>query len=202
VVIDFTSADAAAAHAEACAATGAALVLGTTGVGAEAQAKIARAAASVPVVQAPNFSVGVNVMFQIAEQLAVALGDDFDAEIVETHHRSKKDAPSGTALKLAERIASATGRDSDNFRFERHGLVGERMAKEIGIQAVRGGDVVGDHTLFFFGQGERLELTHRATSRDQFASGALRAATWVVGRTPGLYDMGDVLGLKAKEARR
>ncbi|HZN91348.1 MAG TPA: 4-hydroxy-tetrahydrodipicolinate reductase [Myxococcales bacterium] len=196
VVIDFTSPDAAAAHARACAEAGAALVVGTTGLGAEVKEELARAAKRVPVVQSPNMSVGVNVMFKVAAELARVLGPGFDVEIVEAHHRMKKDAPSGTALKLAEEVASALGRGPESLRFARHGQVGERPRPEIGVQALRGGDVVGEHTVFFFGDGERLELTHRASSREQFAQGALRAAAWVAGRAPGLYDMADVLGLK------
>jgi 4-hydroxy-tetrahydrodipicolinate reductase len=196
VAIDFTSPDAAVAHARACAEAGAALVIGTTGLSAEAQEALRVASQRVPIVQSPNMSVGVNVMFKVAAQLARVLGPSFDVEIVETHHRMKKDAPSGTALKLAEEVAGALGRGSDAFRFERHGQVGERPRPEIGLQALRGGDVVGDHTVFFFGDGERLELTHRASSRDQFAQGALRAAAWVAGKPPGRYDMADVLDLK------
>jgi len=196
VVIDFTSPEAAAGHARACADAGAALVIGTTGLGPEAKEALQAAAKKVPVVQSPNMSVGVNVMFKVAAELARVLGPSFDVEIVEAHHRMKKDAPSGTALKLAEEVAGALGRGPSDLRFARHGQVGERPRAEIGIQALRGGDVVGEHTVFFFGDGERLELTHRASSRDQFAQGALRAAAWVAGRAPGLYDMADVLGLK------
>ncbi len=200
VAIDFTSPDAAAAHARACAEHGAALVLGTTGLTAEAKEAVRQASRRVPVVQSPNMSVGVNVMFKVAAELARVLGPSFDVEIVEAHHRMKKDAPSGTALKLAEEVATALGRGQDSLRFARHGQVGERPRQEIGVQALRGGDVVGEHTVFFFGDGERLELTHRASSRDQFAQGALRAAAWVAGRAPGLYDMADVLGLKGGSA--
>ena len=200
VVVDFTSPEAGAAHARACVEAGAALVIGTTGLDAGAKAELSRAAEKVPVVQSPNMSVGVNVMFKVAAELARLLGPGYDAEIVETHHRMKKDAPSGTALKLAEEVAAALGRDGQSFRFERHGQLGERPPREIGIQALRGGDVVGEHTVFFLGDGERLELTHRASSRDQFALGALRAASWAAGRTPGLYDMADVLGLKGGRA--
>lgn len=196
VVIDFTSPDAAVSHARACAEGGAALVAGTTGLHAEAREALRLASQRVPVVQSPNMSVGVNVMFKMAAQLARVLGPSFDVEIVEAHHRMKKDAPSGTALKLAEEVAGALGRGAEDLRFARHGQVGERPRAEIGVQALRGGDVVGEHTVFFFGDGERLELTHRASSRDQFALGALRAAAWVAGRPPGLYDMADVLGLK------
>jgi 4-hydroxy-tetrahydrodipicolinate reductase len=196
VVIDFTSPEAAVGHARACADAGAAFVIGTTGLQAEAKAAVKEAAQRVPVVQSPNMSVGVNVMFKVAAELARVLGPSFDVEIVEAHHRMKKDAPSGTALKLADEVARALGRGPEQLKFARHGQVGERTRSEIGVQALRGGDVVGDHTVFYFGDGERLELTHRASSRDQFALGALRAAAWVAGRAPGLYDMEDVLGLK------
>lgn len=196
VVIDFTSPEAAAEHARQCGEAGAALVIGTTGIGAVAKAEIGRVASKVPVILSPNMSVGVNVMFKVAHEMARILGDGFDVEIVEAHHRMKKDAPSGTAIKLAEEVASAVGMDPTDFKYERHGSIGERPRKEIGLQTLRGGDVVGEHTVFFFGEGERLELTHRASSRDQFALGALRAAAWVAGRKPGLYDMHHVLGLK------
>jgi 4-hydroxy-tetrahydrodipicolinate reductase len=194
VVIDFTSAEASLEHARICAERGVALVVGSTGFGAEAREALTRYARSVPMVASPNMSVGVNVVLEVAAELARRLGAGFDVEIVEAHHRMKKDAPSGTALRLAEVIARALGRGSADFRMARQGQVGARPAREIGLQAVRGGDVVGDHTVFFLGEGERVELTHRATSREQFARGALRAAAWIVGRPPGLYEMRDVLG--------
>ncbi|MFL5348166.1 MAG: 4-hydroxy-tetrahydrodipicolinate reductase [Hyalangium sp.] len=196
VVIDFTSAEVSVAHARVCAARGVPMVIGSTGFTAESREQVAAAARSIPVVLAPNTSVGVNVVIQMAAELARVLGDGFDVEVVETHHRMKKDAPSGTALRLAEVLAQALGRTSEDLVFERHGQIGARTPKEIGVQALRGGDVVGEHTVFFFGEGERVELTHRAASRDQFAKGALRAANWVVKQRPGLYDMADVLGLK------
>ena len=198
VVIDFTSAEASSEHARVCAERGVALVVGSTGFSPAAKAEVTRAATKVPVVMAPNMSVGVNLVIKVAGELARVLGDAYDVEVLETHHRLKKDAPSGTALRLAEEIAHAMGRTPENFKFARKGDIGERGAQEIGIQTLRGGDVVGEHTVLFFGEGERIELTHRATSRDQYAKGALRAARWVVGRVPGLYDMHDVLGLKAK----
>jgi len=145
-------------------------------------------------VVAPNMSVGVNVVIGIAAELARKLGPDFDVEILEAHHHKKKDSPSGTALKLAQEIAQATGRTGESFKTAREGQVGERPRGEIGIQALRGGDVVGEHTVFFFGEGERVELSHRATSREHFARGALRAAAWLHGKAPGLYDMRHVLG--------
>jgi 4-hydroxy-tetrahydrodipicolinate reductase len=197
VVVDFTSFEASAGHAEVCAARGVALVIGSTGFTKEARARVDAAARRVPVVLSPNMSVGVNALFALAAQAAQTLGDAYDVEIVEMHHKKKKDAPSGTAVRLAEVAAEALGRDPARvFQFSRHGMIGERPPGEIGIQTLRGGDVVGEHTVYFVGEGERLELTHRATSRDQFARGAVRAAAWVVGRPPGVYDMFDVLGLR------
>jgi 4-hydroxy-tetrahydrodipicolinate reductase len=196
VWIDFTVPAATAAVADAGAAAGAALVIGTTGLGAEQRAAIERAAKKVPVVFTPNFSVGVNVMLQLVANAARALGPGYDLEIVETHHRAKRDAPSGTALRLAEALGAATGRDlAQTARYARHGEIGPRTPTEIGVQAVRGGDVFGDHTVMFLGDGDRIEITHRASSRDTFAHGAVRAALWLHGKPPGLYDMRAVLGL-------
>ncbi len=195
VVIDFTSPEASVEHAQVCAAAGVALLVGTTGLTASALQQLEQCSQKIPLLIAPNTSVGINLVLELAVKLARGLGEDFDVEIVETHHRLKKDAPSGTALKLAAELASALGRSPANYRFARQGRVGERPRREIGIQAIRGGDVVGEHTVHFLGDGERVELTHRATSRDQFARGALRAARWLAGRAPGLYDMADVLGL-------
>lgn len=195
VVIDFTGPEASIEHARLCAGKGVAIVIGTTGFTEPAKAELREQARHIPMVVAPNTSVGVNVVFEVARQLAQLL-HTFDVEIVETHHSLKKDAPSGTALKLAEEIAAATERDRSSFTYSRHGQIGARPAGEIGIQTLRGGDVVGEHTVFFFGEGERVELTHRATNRDQFARGALRAAEWVARRAPGLYDMKSVLGLE------
>jgi 4-hydroxy-tetrahydrodipicolinate reductase len=156
-----------------------------------------RAAEHVPVVLSPNMSVGVNVLFGLLTVAARALGNSYDVELAELHHRAKRDAPSGTALEMARVLAEALGRDlGQTGVYGRHGDVGSRSTEEIGVMALRGGDVVGEHTVYFFGEGERVELTHRATSRDQFAKGALRAANWVVAQRPGLYDMADVLGLK------
>lgn len=197
VVIDFTSAEASLVHAGVCSEQGVALVIGSTGFSAQGRAELSRWASRIPVVMSPNMSVGVNLIIQVARQLAQVLGESFDVEIVETHHRMKRDAPSGTALRLAEEIASSLGRSSADFRTARQGEIGSRPRGEIGIQALRGGDVVGEHTVLFLGEGERVELTHRAHSREQFANGALRAARWVVGQPPGLYDMQDVLGLRA-----
>jgi 4-hydroxy-tetrahydrodipicolinate reductase len=196
VWIDFTHASATAAVTEAARAAGAALVIGTTGLDERARSAIDAAARNVPVVYAANYSVGINVMLKLVADAARALGPDYDLEIVETHHRAKRDAPSGTALRLAEALAEATARDlTDTARYARHGDIGPRPAREIGIQALRGGDVVGDHTVFFLGQGDRIEITHRANTRDTFAVGAVRAAVWLAGRAPGLYDMRAVLGL-------
>lgn len=194
VVIDFTSPEASVAHARACAAGKVALVVGSTGFSPEAKAEVAECAKVIPVVMSPNMSVGVNLMIEVAAELAKRLGDGFEIDVLEAHHRMKKDAPSGTALRLAEEIAKATGRSPKDFKEARVGQVGERPRKEIGIQTLRGGDVVGEHTVYFFGDGERLELTHRASSRDQFARGAVRAAHWVASQPPGLYGMADVLG--------
>jgi 4-hydroxy-tetrahydrodipicolinate reductase len=198
VVVDFTSFEASVAHAQICAERGAALVIGSTGFTPEAKEKVRAAAQRVPIVLSPNMSVGVNAMFALVEQAARTLGEAFDVEIVEMHHKKKKDAPSGTAVKLAEVAAAALGRDfAKDAVYERHGMIGERTHREIGVQTLRGGDVVGEHTVYFCGMGERLEITHRATSREQFASGAVRAALWVAGQKPGLYDMHDVLGLRS-----
>jgi 4-hydroxy-tetrahydrodipicolinate reductase len=195
VAVDFTAPDSSVRHAEWCAAAGKAIVIGSTGLSAEQLGRIREASKAVPVVQSPNMSIGVNLMFRVAAEVARVLGDDYDVEIVETHHRFKKDAPSGTAVKLAAAVAGALGRDmSDVGVYGRHGIVGERSRKEIGVFAVRSGDVVGEHTLIFGGIGERFEITHRAHSRETFARGAVRAAAWVTARPPGLYDMAAVLG--------
>ncbi len=197
VWIDFSAPGAAVANANAAAQAGAAIVIGTTGLSTQDKDAIALAAKKVPIVLAPNMSVGVNVMLRLVADAARALGAAYDVEIVETHHRAKRDAPSGTALRLAEAVAEATGRDlGKSARYERHGDIGPRSVDEIGIQTLRGGDVVGDHTVFFLGQGERIEITHRASSREVLARGAVRAALWLHGRAPGLYDMRDVLGLR------
>jgi 4-hydroxy-tetrahydrodipicolinate reductase len=193
-VIDFTTPEASAEHARECAARKVPLVVGSTGFPDKTKKVMVEAAKKVPIVMAPNMSVGVNMVVDIAAQLARRLGNDFDVEVVETHHRMKQDAPSGTALRLAEEMMAAMGRSKDDIITERSGDVGARPKHQLGVQSVRGGDVVGEHTVFFFGDGERVELTHRATSRDQFGRGALRAAKWLHGRKPGLYDMTDVLG--------
>jgi 4-hydroxy-tetrahydrodipicolinate reductase len=197
VWIDFSAPAATVANVEAAAKAGAAMVIGTTGLAAADQEKIAAAARRIPIVLAPNMSVGVNVLLKLVADAARLLGKSYDIEIVETHHRAKRDAPSGTALRLGEAAAEGSGRDfATTARYARHGDVGPRTDREIGLQALRGGDVVGDHTVFFLGQGDRIELTHRASSRDTFAQGAVRAALWLSGKPAGLFDMRDVLGLK------
>lgn len=194
VVIEFTLPDPSLDHLRLAAEHQTAVVLGTTGFRPEQQAEIDRLASKIPLLQASNMSVGVTVLTQVVEDVARRLGGAFDIEIVETHHRKKKDAPSGTALTLAQ--AAARGRDADLEAWATHGrsgIVGERPDEEIGIMALRGGDVVGDHTVYFYGTGERLELTHRAQSREAFASGAVRAAAWIAGKSPGAYSIRDVL---------
>ncbi len=197
-VIDFSHRSATASVAALCATHGKPGVVGTTGQDDAARDAIARAAQTVPIVFSPNFSVGVNTLFALAARAAAVLGGEFDLEVVEMHHRMKKDAPSGTARRLLEILAEARGLDPRrDVRHGREGLGGERPRQEIGMHTLRGGDVVGDHTVIFAGSGERIELTHRASSRDTFARGALRAAAWALAQPPGLYDMQDVLGLRA-----
>lgn len=197
VIIDFTFHEATVSFARLAEERGKAMVIGTTGLSAaELEIIRGRAGAGFPCVQSPNMAVGVNVLFKLVEKAASILGDAYDVEIVEAHHRLKKDAPSGTALKLGQMAAAGLGRDFEAVAvMERNGIIGERMDKEIGIQTIRGGDIVGEHTVYFAGAGERLELTHRATSRDNFARGAALAAAWVVGKPNGMYTMFDVLGL-------
>lgn len=196
VIIDFTHADASLEHLRMASQGGKAMVIGSTGFAADQLKEARELAGVVPCVLAPNMSVGVNIVFKVVAEAARLLGDDFDVEIVEAHHRFKKDAPSGTALKLGEVVARALGRRIEEAGvFERHGIIGERAPKEIGLQTLRGGDIVGEHTVMFAGLGERIEITHRAHNRDNFARGAIRAAQWIVGQPPGLYDMHDVLGI-------
>ena len=197
VVVDFSFHSATEGVAELCAKHKKALVIGTTGHPDAEKAAVLKQTPQIPVVWASNYSTGVNALFWLTRKAAEILGPGFDLEIVEMHHRLKKDAPSGTAKTLAEILAEVRKQQLDKVaRHGRVGLVGERTSTEIGIHAIRGGDVVGDHTVIFASPGERLELTHRASSRDTFANGALRAAAWVVNQKPGLYDMRDVLGLK------
>ena len=196
VMIDFTFHEVVPANALAAAQRGVAVVLGTTGLSEQETAVVHSAAETVPLLWAANMSLGINLLRELVRRAASILGPDYDGEIVEMHHRFKKDAPSGTALALAESFAQ--GREtplSDIATFGREGIVGERPQGELGIHAVRGGDVFGDHTVIFAGDGERIELTHKASSRDGFANGALKASQWLSGRTPGLYDMRDVFGL-------
>ncbi len=196
VLVDFSLPAGTMAALDVCAKDKIPMVVGTTGLSDPQRAWLTDAAKKIPIVYAPNFSVGVNLLLSIVGNVAKTLGDDYDCEIVEMHHRFKKDAPSGTALKLAEAIAKATDRElKKEAVFGREGAVGERRRGEIGILALRGGDVVGDHTVTFATPGERIELTHKATSRETFARGALRAAKFVVDKKPGLYSMLDVLGL-------
>jgi 4-hydroxy-tetrahydrodipicolinate reductase len=197
VVIDFTSAAASLGHLKTAANRRKPMVIGSTGFTAEQVNDARELARAVPCILAPNMSVGVNILFKVVGEVARLLGDSYDVEIVEAHHRFKKDAPSGTALKLAQVIADALGRNLQEAGvYARHGMIGERTTREIGIQTVRAGDIVGEHTVMFGGMGERIEIGHRAHNRDNFARGALRAAQWVVGQPPGLYDMQDVLGLR------
>ncbi len=197
VIIDFTFHKATMEFVRLAAEHGKAMVIGTTGLTTDDLAVIRDLAAErFPCVQAPNMAVGVNVLFKLVEKAAAVLGKGYDVEIVEAHHRMKKDAPSGTALKLGEMAAAALGRDLDKVGvFARHGMIGARSDNEIGIQTIRAGDIVGEHTVYFAGAGERLEITHRAHSRDNFARGAALAAAWVAGKDNGVYTMFDVLGL-------
>jgi 4-hydroxy-tetrahydrodipicolinate reductase len=196
-VIDFSSHEATPKIVEVCAKNKKAVVIGTTGHSEKEKSEIGNRKSEIPIVLASNFSTGVNTLFWLTRKAAEILGDDFDLEIVEMHHRLKKDAPSGTAKSLAEILADVRKLQLEkSARHGRVGIVGERTAAEIGIHSIRGGDVVGDHTVIFTNNGERLELTHKASSRDTFANGALRAALWVVKQKPRIYDMQDVLGLK------
>ena len=197
VVIDFSQAEAIGDVSRAATKHRKPLVIGTTGHSPQQGAMIKECAKSIPVVWASNFSVGVNALFWLTGKAAELLGSDFDLEIVETHHRMKKDAPSGTAVTLLDILKRQ--RKIEKASHGRQGNVGERSRNEIGVHAVRGGDVVGDHTVIFAGAGERLELTHRAASRTTFARGALRAAAWIGKQPPGLYSMQDVLGLSKAE---
>ena len=197
VVVDFSSQSATVGIADLCARHQKSLVIGTTGHTDTNTFEVRLRKAQIPIVWASNFSTGVNTLFWLTRKAAEILGPDFDLEIIEMHHRLKKDAPSGTAKTLAEILADVRKLHLDKAaRHGRAGMVGERTPVEIGIHSVRGGDVVGDHTVIFANNGERLELTHKAASRDTFANGALRAALWVVKQKPGVYDMQDVLGLK------
>ena len=196
VLIDFTSPDSMRHWLKTCRDRGIAMVIGTTGLTDQDHAAIERASTDIAVLQAPNMSLGVNVLFKIAGEVARMLGDDYDKEIVEGHHRFKKDAPSGTAMGLADAILKAMNKTRDALVYDRHGDDVVRKRGEIGMHALRIGDEVGRHTAYFAALGERLELTHVATNRDTFAHGALRAAKWLADRKPGRYAMADLLGLK------
>lgn len=201
VLLDFTRPEGTLAHLRACANAGVAAVVGTTGLTTVDRRSLAEIAASIPIVFAPNMSVGVTVLLRLVEQAAQLLGEGYDVEIVEMHHRHKVDAPSGTALQLGMAVAQALGRDlKSDAVFGREGLTGERLKETIGFATLRGGDVVGDHSVIFAGSGERLELTHKASSRMNFAQGALRAARFVVAKraqgVSGLFDMQDVMGIR------
>ncbi|GMV69624.1 MAG: 4-hydroxy-tetrahydrodipicolinate reductase [Pseudomonadota bacterium] len=196
VLIEFTRPEPTLAHLAACRDQGRAMVIGTTGLDAAQRGEVAAAASAIPIVFAPNMSIGVNLTLKLLETAARVLGDSVDIEILEAHHRHKVDAPSGTALRMGEVIAQTLGRDLRQCAvYGREGQTGARARDTIGFATVRAGDIIGDHTVLFAGEGERLEITHRATSRENFAQGALRAAAWLAGRAPGLYDMSDVLGL-------
>ena len=196
VLVDFSVPDATLAKLDACAEGGKGLVIGTTGFDDAGLAAIRRAAERVPVLMAPNMSVGVNVAFKLVELAARCLGDEVDVEVFEAHHRHKIDAPSGTAVRFGEILAEALGRDlATDAVYGRGGITGEREARAIGFHSLRGGDIVGEHTVTFAGTGERIEITHRAGSRENFAAGAVRAMRFVAGKPPALYGMDDVLGL-------
>lgn len=196
-LIDFTRPEGTLEHLEICRQAGVAMVIGTTGFSDEGKARIAAAAREVPIVFAPNMAVGVNLVFKLLETAAQILAQGYDIEVVEAHHRMKVDAPSGTALRMGEVVAQALGRDlKDCAVYGREGVTGERDPSTIGFATVRGGDIVGDHTVMFCGIGERVEVTHKASSRMPYALGSLRAARFLAGRQSGLFDMQDVLGLR------
>jgi 4-hydroxy-tetrahydrodipicolinate reductase len=197
VLIDFTRPEGTLAHLQACRELGVNAVIGTTGFSDPEKAQIADAARDIAIVMAPNMSVGVNVTMKLLEMAAQALATGYDIEVIEAHHRHKVDAPSGTALKMGEVIARALGRDlKDCAVYERHGVTGERDPSSIGFATIRGGDIVGDHTVLFAGTGERIEITHRSATRATYAQGSLRAVRFLAGRRSGLFDMFDVLGLR------
>lgn len=196
VLIDFTFPDVTLNNLAVCARHGKMLVSGSTGFTPEQKQQVEEFAKVIPVVLAPNMSVGVNACFKLLKEAAGILGDDFDVEVVELHHNKKKDSPSGTAMRMGEVVADSLGRDYNQVaNYHREGMCGERTHVEIGMQTVRGGDIVGEHTVYFIGMGERIEISHRAMSRDMFARGAARACVWLQSQPAGLYDMQDVLGL-------
>lgn len=196
VLIDFTRPEPSLAAVNICREAGKGMVIGTTGYSEADRANVIEAARGIPIVLAPNFSIGVNLSLKLIEMAAKALGDSVDIEVIGAHHRHKVDSPSGTALAMGKAAADALGRDLDRCAvYGRQGDHGERSREEIGFVTIHAGDIVGDHTVLFAGDGERVEITHKASDRSVFANGALRAAQWVSGRTPGLYSMQDVLGL-------
>jgi 4-hydroxy-tetrahydrodipicolinate reductase len=196
VVIDFTVPQATLAAVAACRASGTRMVIGTTGFDAAGRSAIEAAAGEIAIVMAPNFSIGVNLCFKLIDIAARVLGDDVDVEVIEAHHRDKIDAPSGTAVRMGEIVATALGRDLERDAvYGRHGVTGARDRRTIGFETIRAGDIVGDHTVLFAASGERIEISHRASSRQNFARGALRACGWIAGQPRGLFDMQDVLGL-------
>ncbi len=197
VLIDFTRPEGTLTHVAVCLRHGVSMVIGTTGFNTEQKQHLLDASRRIPIVFAPNMSVGVNVLLRLLEIAAQALGDEFDVEVIEAHHRHKVDAPSGTALRMGEVLAKALNRNlAEVAVYGREGVTGERNSKTIGFATIRGGDIVGDHTALFAGIGERIEITHKASSRTTFAQGALRAAAWLGNRAPGMYDMHDVLSLR------
>lgn len=197
VLIDFTSPAGSLAHLDFCRSQNRRMVIGTTGFADTEKGHIAKAAEEIPIMMAPNMSVGVNLCLKLLDTAARVLGDDVDIEVIEAHHRHKVDAPSGTAIRMGEVVASALGRDlSECAVYGREGQTGPRSRKTIGFESIRAGDIVGDHTVLFAGDGERVEITHKASSRMTFAQGAVRASKWLMGQEAGLYDMQDVLGLK------
>jgi len=197
VLIDFTRPEVTLANLAVCRQRGSAMVIGTTGFDEAQKTQIAEAAKDIAIVFAPNMSVGVNLCLKLLQMAAKVLGDEVDIEVIEAHHRHKVDAPSGTALRMGEVVAEALGRDLKECAvYGREGVTGERKRKTIGFETIRAGDIVGDHTVLFAGEGERVEITHKASSRMTFAGGAVRAAQWLVGREAGLYDMQDVLDLR------
>lgn len=197
VIIDFTTRDATLSLLKIAEKNRIAIVIGTTGLSESDKQEITKTSKKIPIVFSPNMSIGINLLFSMLSSAVQLLGEEYDIEIYEAHHRYKKDAPSGTALALGEVLAKASGKKLEEIGvFSRYGVTGERKKGTIGIQSTRAGDIVGDHTVLFATDGERIEFTHRATSRDNFARGAIRAAKWVVNQKPGLYSMQDVLGLK------
>ncbi|MBK8763816.1 MAG: 4-hydroxy-tetrahydrodipicolinate reductase [Burkholderiaceae bacterium] len=197
LLIDFTRPEGTLAHLSFASRAGVRMVIGTTGFDEAGKAALAQAARTIPIVASPNMSVGVNATLKLLDMAARILSQGYDIEIIEAHHRHKVDAPSGTALKMGEVVAAALGRNlADVAVYGRQGVTGERDPSSIGFAAIRGGDVVGDHTVLFAGLGERIEISHKASSRHGYASGSLRACRWLMSRDPGLYDMQDVLGLR------